>query len=77
MEWTIFLVGKKRGFCHLQAFSDPKITLAGIIIIVRDGILSVADYNLTLMGVVVVVVYFFHDDNLNALSYQVETLHSD
>ena len=32
-----------------------------LVVFVRDGILSVADYNSTLMGVVVVVVYLFHN----------------
>ena len=35
--------------------------LGGPTFFVRDGIHSVADYNSTLMGVVVVVVRIFHD----------------
>ena len=48
---------------------------------VRDGILSVADYDSTRVGVVVVIIVvvntFLQWDNLNALSYQVEILHDD
>ena len=42
---------------------------------VRDGILSVTDYDSTRVGVVVVVDTFLQWDNLNALSYQVEIWH--
>ena len=49
------------------------------LIFVRDGILSVADYNSTRVGVVVVVVIstFLQWDNLSALSYQVKILYGD
>ena len=54
-------------------------------IFVRDGILSVADYNSTRVGVVVVVVIFvavvvadfFMGSLKNALSYKAEILHED
>ena len=52
-----------------------------MLLFVRDGLHSVADYNSTLIGVVVVLVVvlvksrFSQWDNLNALSYQVDFLH--
>ena len=64
---------------YLQYYCTYLISL----VFVRDGILSIADYNFTLMGdlgvvVVDVVVYFFMMAQLeNALSYLVDFSHGE
>ena len=64
---------------YLQYYCTYLISL----VFVCDGILSIADYNFTLMGdlgvvVVDVVAYFFMMAQLeNALSYQVDFSHGE
>ena len=64
-------------------FTDMYCTYLILLVFVRNGILSIADYNFTLMGdlgvvVVDVVAYFFMMAQLeNALSYQVDFSHGE